>query len=362
VVAKTVKKTPEYFKNYIRKTICLNTFRKEMSFIDTLSNRYEVIEPTSNELIHSYTKDLDSLGLFLNELKNKRSLSPKQEATLYVQVKAGNAAKRKLERITKKDVNSNQDIKLLDYLIEQGQEARNRLVEGNLRLVIWIAKRYHVENLDLMDLIQEGTFGLIKAVEKFDYERGYKFSTYATWWITQTITRAIANQSRTIRLPEHLLNDIRKLRQAINILHQTLFKEPSDIEIANYMNIPEEKVIHLKEISQTPISLQHVIGENEEALESVIKGNEQAPDEVDNQNILHTTIEQLFNALTEIEREVIMLRYGFYDNKLQTLEKVAQCLKLNKERVRQIQIKAISKLKEEYKTIKEDFNESKTRY
>jgi RNA polymerase primary sigma factor len=311
----------------------------------------ELVDPTA--LSNTFSVD-DPVRMYLKEIGKVPLLSPEEEITLAQALTAGNEASARLEDLkARREAGENTD----DVTPEQetawekdykaGEAAKQKLAEANLRLVVSIAKRYVGRGMLFLDLIQEGNLGLIKAVEKFDYTKGFKFSTYATWWIRQAITRAIADQARTIRIPVHMVETINKVIRVSRQLLQELGHDPTPNEIAEEMNMPVEKVREILKIAQEPVSLETPIGEEEDSHLGDFIPDEGAsePAEAASFTLLKEQLMDVLSTLTPREEKVLKLRFGIEDGRTRTLEEVGKEFNVTRERIRQIEAKALRKLR-----------------
>ncbi|MFS7002943.1 RNA polymerase sigma factor RpoD [Carnobacterium maltaromaticum] len=280
--------------------------------------------------------------------KDKKAAEEQEDLTAPAGVKINDPVRMYLKEIGRVPLLNAEEEVALALLIEQGdQEAKQRLAEANLRLVVSIAKRYVGRGMQFLDLIQEGNMGLMKAVEKFDYQKGFKFSTYATWWIRQAITRAIADQARTIRIPVHMVETINKLIRIQRQLLQDLGREPTPEEIGAEMDLPTEKVREILKIAQEPVSLETPIGEEDDShLGDFIEDQDAtSPAEHAAYELLKEQLEDVLDTLTDREENVLRLRFGLDDGRTRTLEEVGKVFGVTRERIRQIEAKALRKLR-----------------
>ncbi len=325
-------------------------FEKEgVELVEDLDKELEEIEVTKEEL-----EDLsvpeginidDHLKMYLKEIGKVDLLSAEEELSLAKRMVDGEETKIQLAEMGE-DI-SKKDREAMKAIIDDGEVAKKCLAEANLRLVFSIAKRYVGRGMLFLDLIQEGNLGLIKAVDKFDYTKGYKFSTYATWWIRQAITRAIADQARTIRIPVHMVETINKLVRVSRQLVQEYGREPTPEELAKELNMPVEKVREISKISQEPVSLETPIGEEEDShLGDFIPDDDApAPSEAASFVLLKEQLGDVLKTLTPREAKVLRLRFGLDDGRARTLEEVGKEFEVTRERIRQIEAKALRKLR-----------------
>ncbi|WP_297721670.1 RNA polymerase sigma factor RpoD [Intestinimonas sp.] len=306
----------------------------------------------TNALVDSFGID-DPVRMYLKEIGKVNLLSPDEEVRLAQDMGAGDAAKERMAEVESARARGEEvtltpeEEKELKRAVKRGEAAKQRLAEANLRLVVSIAKRYVGRGMLFLDLIQEGNLGLIKAVEKFDYTKGYKFSTYATWWIRQAITRAIADQARTIRIPVHMVETINKVIRVSRQLLQELGHDPSPEEISEEMNMPVDKVREILKIAQEPVSLETPIGEEEDSHLGDFIPDEDAsePSEAASYTLLKEQLIDVLDTLTPREEKVLKLRFGLEDGRTRTLEEVGKEFNVTRERIRQIEAKALRKLR-----------------
>lgn len=309
---------------------------------DSIAEEISQLEKTFANASHA--KINDPVKMYLKEIGQIPLLDPKEEPIIARQIQEGEEAK---EAMKKPDL-SDEEKKKHAKVIADGEQAKQTLISSNLRLVVSIAKKYVGRGMLFLDLIQEGNCGLIKAVEKFDYTKGFKFSTYATWWIRQSITRAIADQARTIRIPVHMVETINKLTRIQRQLVQDLGRDPLPEEIAEKMeNISAEKVREIQKIALDPVSLETPIGEEDDShLGDFIEDKDTlSPDDYTNNQLLKDEINAVLQGLTEREEKVLRLRFGLLDGRTRTLEEVGKEFNVTRERIRQIEAKALRKLK-----------------
>ena len=309
---------------------------------DSIAEEISQLEKTFANASHA--KINDPVKMYLKEIGQIPLLDPKEEPIIARQIQEGEQAKEDIKNL---DL-SEEERKKLKKVIDEGENAKQTLISSNLRLVVSIAKKYVGRGMLFLDLIQEGNCGLIKAVEKFDYTKGFKFSTYATWWIRQSITRAIADQARTIRIPVHMVETINKLTRIQRQLVQDLGRDPLPEEIAEKMeNISAEKVREIQKIALDPVSLETPIGEEDDShLGDFIEDKDTlSPDDYTNNQLLKDEINAVLQGLTEREEKVLRLRFGLLDGRTRTLEEVGKEFNVTRERIRQIEAKALRKLK-----------------
>jgi len=309
---------------------------------DSIAEEISQLEKTFANASHA--KINDPVKMYLKEIGQIPLLDPKEEPIIARQIQEGEEAKEAMESPDLSD----EEKKKLAKVVADGEQAKQTLISSNLRLVVSIAKKYVGRGMLFLDLIQEGNCGLIKAVEKFDYTKGFKFSTYATWWIRQSITRAIADQARTIRIPVHMVETINKLTRIQRQLVQDLGRDPLPEEIAEKMeNISAEKVREIQKIALDPVSLETPIGEEDDShLGDFIEDKDTlSPDDYTNNQLLKDEINAVLQGLTEREEKVLRLRFGLLDGRTRTLEEVGKEFNVTRERIRQIEAKALRKLK-----------------
>ena len=300
----------------------------------------------------------DPVRLYLNEIGRYPLLTAQQEVELAMQTEAG---RRALERLDGDDPQADEDRTFLNHEVEMGEAAHKQLVQSNLRLVVALARRYVGRGMALLDLIQEGNVGLMRAVERFDYRRGFKFSTYATWWIRQAISRAIADQGRTIRMPIHVLDAVNKLTRTQRELTQVLGRAPTVDELASDLDLEVSRVTELRRIAQDTVSLETPVGEDENGTlgDLVEDVDSEKPADVAAFSSLQGELAQALEGLNDRERQVLIMRFGLADGRMRTLEEVGSHFNVTRERIRQLETKALAKLRHPDKSGKlEGFLES----
>lgn len=326
----------------------VNTFFKEMNLnVNQIDQIYEYLE-AHNIVVMNMTDDEPDDDALLEMEDDSELILEAEDLSAMANAMADDPVKQYLKEIGNYPLLSlNEEIELAKKIEEGDENAKRMLAESNLRLVVSIAKRYVGRGLSFLDLIQEGNLGLIKAVDKFDYNKGYKFSTYATWWIRQAITRSIADQSRTIRIPVHMSEVINKTYRISRNLLQELGREPTEQELAEAMNLPIEKVREILKVSADPISLDTTIGEEDDShLGDFIKDETVVgPEDAASYSMLQDQIKKLLETLTEREQRVLILRFGLEDGRSRTLEEVGKEFQVTRERIRQIEAKALRKLR-----------------
>jgi RNA polymerase primary sigma factor len=308
----------------------------------------EEAELLNIESIPSSVKVDDPVRMYLKEIGQIPLLNIEDERKYAVMVYQGRVALEQFEAVRNGEVTlGDEDVQSLEDTIRKGHYAKEKLVEANYRLVVSIAKKYTQRGLLFLDLIQEGNMGLMRAVDKFDYEKGFKFSTYATWWIRQAITRAVADQARTIRIPVHMVETINKMIRIQRQLVQELGREATIEEIAEKMDITPEKVQNIQRIAKEPISLEAPVGEEEDSSlgDFISDPNALNPHDYMMQEMVKKTLDEVLETLTDREEKVLRLRYGLLDGKTHTLEEVGREFGVTRERIRQIEAKALRKLR-----------------
>lgn len=322
------------------------------SVMDTLrENSVEIREDTHDAIFDVLPGDdeievTDPVRMYLQEIGRVPLLDTQQEVELAMQREAGERAAEKLRHLSPDAPAA--DRVFLERAVRSGERAEQRLVEANLRLVVSIAKKYVGRGMPLLDLVQEGNLGLMRAVEKFDYRRGFKFSTYASWWIRQSVTRALADQGRTIRVPVHMVETINKLAAVQRALNQDLGREPTIEEIAADLHMEPSKVTELRRIAQDPLSLESPLGEEDDSTlgDFVEDPDAEAPVAAASFRLLQDYLGVVLEELSEREREVLIMRFGLSDGHIHTLEEVGQHFRVTRERVRQLETKALAKLRQ----------------
>ncbi len=302
------------------------------------------LEDASPYLVLESIGSDDTVGLYLKEMALTPLLSLEEERALAIRIIRGREARRELMRLNSRDSDTRLELELL---AQEGQAAREALIKANTRLVVSIARRYMGRGVPLLDLIQEGNLGLMKAVEKYEYQRGFRFSTYATWWIRQSIARSIADQGRTIRVPVHMIDRLRQVYKATQELEQQLGRAPTVQELAASLNFDHSKLRWLLQVSQTPLSLETPLSDEDTELGAYIEDvSAPSPAQITYENMLRERVEEALATLTPREARVLRLRFGLGQDRPYTLEEVGQKFGLTRERIRQIEGKALRRLRQ----------------
>ena len=336
-------------KNVLENREILDFFRGEILDPEKLDRIYDFLDSQHVDVLRLDEEEIEP-DLFLEEEMEEEEEVTADPMDLSVPdgISLADPIRMYLKEIGKIPLlSTEEEIELAKRMEKGDEEARKKLAEANLRLVVSIAKRYAGRGMQFLDLIQEGNLGLIKAVEKFDYRKGYKFSTYATWWIRQAITRAIADQARTIRIPVHMVETINRLIRTSRQMVQELGREPTPEELANKLDMPLERVREIIKISQDPVSLETPIGEEEDSHlgDFIQDDNVMVPADQATFTLLHEQLMESLETLTEREQQVLRLRFGLDDGRPRTLEEVGRVFHVTRERIRQIEAKALRKLR-----------------
>ncbi|MFZ5858277.1 MAG: sigma-70 family RNA polymerase sigma factor [Chloroflexota bacterium] len=301
-------------------------------------------DPAADSPTEEFFASDDPVGLYLKEMARAPLLTMEEELELAIRIENARTVRKSLEA---RDAQTAEKRRRIEPILEVGLEAREKLIKANTRLVVSIAKRFIGRGIPFLDLVQEGNLGLMKAVEKFDHHRGFRFSTYATWWIKQSISRAIADQGRTIRVPVHMVDRIRQLYKAQRELEQRLGRQPTIEEIASALSLPVHKVQWIMRVSWQPLSLESPVGEDDEAELGYFIEDDTSPTPMQSayQSMLKDKMSQVLDALSPRESQVLRWRFGLYDGHEYTLEEVGQKFGLTRERIRQIEGKALRQLR-----------------
>lgn len=333
----------------------IEAFKDKKSITDDeLMNRMDRLDLDASEMESVYAI-LEEQGIKVVNSAEQEKVNEQMLQKIMSEVNIDDSVKMYLKDIGRVPLlTAQEELELAERMTNGDEEAKKKLINANLRLVVSIAKRYVGRGMQFLDLIQEGNLGLMKAVDKFDYTKGFKFSTYATWWIRQAITRSLADQARTIRIPVHMVETINKLTKVSRTLLQKLGREPTQSEIAEAMGIPESRVVEIQKIAQDPVSLETPIGEEDDSHLGDFIEDKNAASQIDiaESNMLKEQVEEILNTLAPREAMVLILRYGLRDNHPRTLEEVGKVFNVTRERIRQIEAKALRRLRHPNKTKK----------